>query len=215
MSLWSPRLLEPADLVRAATRLLERPFVEEYGDAPWLAISLPPNDEGMTAALMAAHQSDQKTPRAPQAIEFHTQMETATSVGAKEKRPAKGGVALEDLTRLLGDRCFFGAVCKRLDGGGALGERVSVGRAMNKDIVLRHSSISKFHAYLEREQREPRDGGVWTVTDAGSTNGTSVGGARLGAKESRRLQSGERVTFGSIQTVFLDARTVYQLLRAA
>jgi hypothetical protein len=167
----------------------------------------------MTSALLAAHQTDPKTPRAPQAIEFHTQMETAASLGARtEKRSAKGGVAIEDITRLLGDRCFFGAVCKRLDGGGALGERVSVGRAMNKDIVLRHSSISKFHAYLERDPRDPH---AWTVTDAGSTNGTSVEGARLGAKESRRLASGERVTFGSIQTVLLDARTVYQLLRAA
>jgi pSer/pThr/pTyr-binding forkhead associated (FHA) protein len=83
---------------------------------------------------------------------------------------------------------------------------------MNKDIVLRHSSISKFHAYLERE---PREGAAWSVTDAESTNGTSVEGKRLEPKAVRRLTTGERVSFGSIQTILLDARTVYKLLRAA
>lgn len=210
MPLWSPRLLEPADLARAASRLLEGPFVQEYGDVPWLAIALPPGEEGMAAALHAAHLPQRLGPKTAQQIEFHTQMATVASMRAKTERRATGGVALEDLARLLGDRCFFSAVRKRVDGGGALGDRVSVGRAMNKDVVLRHSSISKFHAYLQRSET-----GLWSVTDAGSKNGTSVEGARLDPKESRRLASGERVTFGSIQTAFLDARTVWQLLRAA
>ena len=39
-------------------------------------------------------------------------------------------------------------------------------------------------------------------------------GVRLGAKESHGLASGERVAFGSIQTVFLDAQAVWRLLHA-
>jgi hypothetical protein len=219
MSLWSPRFLEPNDLVLAASRLLETPFVEEYGGSPWLAVSLPPGEEGMATALLAGRQPDRTGPKTPTQLEFHTQMENGASLVAKVARKApKGRSPIEELIKILGDQCFFVAVRKRLDGGGVLGDRVSIGRAMNKDIVLRHSSISKFHAYLEREQREqrdPRDGGTWSVTDAESTNGVSVEGVRLGAKEVRRLTSGERVAFGSIQTVFLDARTVYKLLRAA
>lgn len=208
MPLWSPGLLEPADLVRAAARLPELPFTQEYGSDPWLAISLPAGEEGMAAALHAAHSTDRATPKQ---IEFHTRLASVAPLKAQagERASSTREPRLADLAKLLGERCYFSAVQKRLDAGGALGERVSVGRAMNKDIVLRHSSISKFHAYFQ--STEP---GTWSITDAESKNGTSVEGARLGQRESRALASGERVTFGSIETVFLDARTMWRLLRA-
>jgi hypothetical protein len=211
MPVWSPRLLEPAGVVRAAARLAEAPFVDEYGDAPWLAIHLPASEEGMAAALLAAHQPDDPTSKALQPIEFHTRMATATPPNARvAKRPSTVGapseLALGDITRVLGERCYLCAVRRRREG--ALGNRVSIGRAMNQDIVLRHPSISKFHAYLQSTE----DDG-WTVSDGGSKNGTSVNGARLG-KEPRPLANGERLTFGSIDAVFVDTRTVWRLLSA-
>jgi hypothetical protein len=211
MPVWSPRLLEPADVVRAAARLAESPFVDEYGDAPWLAIHLPAGEEGMAAALLAAHEPDRATSKALQPIEFHTQMAsgaTTKAPGAKKASTVGAGseIALGDITRVLGERCYIAAVRRRR--AGPLGNRVSIGRAMNQDIVLRHSTISKFHAYLQGS-----DDDVWTVSDGGSKNGTSVNGARLG-QEPRPLANGERLTFGSIDAVFIDARTVWRLLRA-
>jgi hypothetical protein len=211
MPVWSPRLLEPADVVRAAERLAESPFVDEYGDAPWLAIHLPAGEEGMAAALLAAHEPDRGAPKALQPIEFHTQMATKATVKTPvtKKTPILGAnseLQLSDIAKVLGERCYLSAIRRR--GEGALGNRVSIGRAMNQDIILRHSSISKFHAYLQSTADD-----VWTVSDGGSKNGTSVNGARLG-KDPRPLANGERLTFGSIEAVFIDARTVWRLLRA-
>jgi FHA domain-containing protein len=211
MPVWSPRLLEPADVVRAAMRLAESAFVDEYGDAPWLAIHLPASEEGMAAALLAAHQPDTGTRKALQPIEFHTQMASvAASNTPVAKKISTVGAASEltlgSITKVLGERCYLSAVRRRREG--PLGNRVSIGRAMNQDIVLRHASISKFHAYLQSTEDD-----VWTVSDGGSKNGTSVNGVRLG-KEPRPLANGERLTFGSIDAVFIDTPTVWRLLRA-
>lgn len=212
MPVWSPRLLEPADVVRAAVRLAESSFVDEYGDAPWLAIRLPASEEGMAAALLAADQPDQQTaPKALQPIEFHTRMASAPTLNAPVAKKvstvgATSELALGEITKVLGERCYLSAVRRRREGAPA--NRVSIGRAMNQDIVLRHPSISKFHAYLQITEDD-----VWTVSDGGSKNGTSVNGTRLG-NEPRPLANGERLTFGSIDAVFIDTRTAWRLLRA-
>jgi hypothetical protein len=208
MPLWSPRLLEPADLVRAVAKLPQAAFVEEYGGAPWLAVGLPSGDEGIAAGLRAAHDASRAAPRLTQPIEFHTQMATGAALRQPDKKgaaPAKAPTPAE-LAKVLGAQCYVAAIRKRQ--GGALGERVSVGRAMNQDIVLRHASISKFHAYLQSNDD------VWSVADGGSTNGTSLNGAKLGAKESRPVADGDRLTFGSIEAVFLDAGALWSLIRA-
>src|SRR5258708_36819426 len=105
MPLWSPRLLEPADLVREATSLSETPFVLEYGDAPWLAISLPANEEGMMAALLAANQPGQAAPK----LEFHTKMATAATLRAQIDRrsPPDREPGTAELATTIGDRRRF------------------------------------------------------------------------------------------------------------
>jgi hypothetical protein len=130
--------------------------------------------------------------------------------GLAEKRtPPKKDADIGDLARFIIDRSYVTAVQKRLAPEGPLGDRVLIGRAMNKDIVLRNPSISKFHAYFETTET-----GDWSVTDAGSKNGTSLNGKRLTQREPMNVANGDRVTFGSIETLFLDARTVWRLLRA-
>ncbi len=50
------------------------------------------------------------------------------------------------------------ALEKRDDASGPFPSRVSIGRARNADIVLRHESVSKFHAWFERDEVVLREG---------------------------------------------------------
>jgi pSer/pThr/pTyr-binding forkhead associated (FHA) protein len=72
-----------------------------------------------------------------------------------------------------------------------------VGRGSHNDIVITDDSVSETHAKLQR-----RDDG-WYVIDAGSTNGTYVGGQRLSAE--RRLDGAPDVRFGGIKVIFRSA----------
>lgn len=75
--------------------------------------------------------------------------------------------------------------------GGVFQDRIGVGRAKNADVSLPLRHVSKYHAYF----METDDGG-WSLTDAGSKNGTEVEGRLLDPKESERLEDGSDVRFG-------------------
>lgn len=68
---------------------------------------------------------------------------------------------------------------------------ITVGRARNNDLVLKFQHVSKFHAYFTREPD-----GRYTLTDAGSTNGTSINKRALGEGEKVLLADGDTVNFG-------------------
>ena len=85
----------------------------------------------------------------------------------------------------------------------------ALGRGLSADIILRHSSISKCHAFVGKED------GVWHVVDADSKNGTSLNGARLAPRRRKALSVGDQISFGSIDALFLDAGTLWRVLRTA
>lgn len=66
--------------------------------------------------------------------------------------------------------------------------RLLIGRAADCDIVLAHSSVSRYHARIERTA----DGLL--LTDLGSVNGVWVGGRRV--TETTRINEGDRVGIG-------------------
>jgi len=75
-------------------------------------------------------------------------------------------------------------------------ERVSVGRAMNCDVVIRDPSVSKLHGHF-------RDVGAESAffTDAKSSNGTRVDGAAAKAAELRARASDAGVRGGPVRLV--------------
>jgi hypothetical protein len=75
-------------------------------------------------------------------------------------------------------------------------ERISVGRALNNDIVLRHKSVSKFHAWFECDE----DHGFY-LADARSTNTTTVNAVLVGSGPVK-LHDGDEVRFGEVATLF-------------
>lgn len=90
---------------------------------------------------------------------------------------------------LLESACHVMPISKR--SGEPFLERISVGRVNGHDIVLRHPSVSKFHAWFEA----PEDGHLY-VGDAGSRNYTYVNGERI--TDRFRVQPGAKLTLGML-----------------
>jgi hypothetical protein len=75
------------------------------------------------------------------------------------------------------------------------GETTTIGRHPDSVVVLEFPSVSGHHSSIE--QRE--DG--YYVLDHKSSNGTRVNGAEI---EESKLQDGDRVGFGDVQSVFYE-----------
>jgi len=91
---------------------------------------------------------------------------------------------------------------------------ISLGRATNNDIVIRHDSVSKLHAHFSTTPLIPEDPSGYLLTDVGSSNGTKVNGAPLADDTSAPIRNKDRVVFGQITGQFLDASTLHSELNA-
>ena len=79
----------------------------------------------------------------------------------------------------------------------AFGRGITVGRTGNNDVVLDDGTVSRFHAWFQREA----DGG-YLLTDAGSKNGSFVSGMRLVPRRATALADGTRLRFGQVEVTF-------------
>ena len=74
---------------------------------------------------------------------------------------------------------------------------ISVGRLQDNTLQIEDASVSSHHAELTLG-----DGGDYVLTDIGSTNGTLLNGKEMAEGEGHRLQAGDKVTFGNIETSY-------------
>ena len=87
---------------------------------------------------------------------------------------------------------------------------VTVGRAANNDVVIPHESVSKFHAFFQERQ------GLWTYTDADSTNGSIIDGAWLAPLQPAVIPSGATLLLaGKLEGRFLLPEDLYALVQDA
>lgn len=84
-------------------------------------------------------------------------------------------------------------------------QHVSVGRARNHDIVLRHRSVSKFHAWFELPEQNRL-----LVKDSESRNHTFVDGQQITKRT--EVQPGQMVRFGSVDTRVCTAESIWRAL---
>lgn len=106
---------------------------------------------------------------------------------------------------LLKQPCHIVPIHKRADR--SFLQHVSVGRARNHDIVLRHRSVSKFHAWFELTE----DGRLM-VRDSDSRNHTFVDGQQV--EKRAEVVPGQTVRFGSVATRVCTAESLWLVLQS-
>ena len=80
------------------------------------------------------------------------------------------------------------------------GDRVTLGKGDENDVVLEDATVSRLHAVLEQF------GAGWCVTDLGSSNGTFLNGERIWAQQ--RLRHGDEVRVGRTRLLFRNSSDV-------
>jgi hypothetical protein len=85
-------------------------------------------------------------------------------------------------------------------------ERISVGRALNCDLVIRDGTVSKLHGHFMSVGPAEAQ-----LVDRGSANGTTLNGNPVKA-DPVRVVSGDSLAFGAVQVQFVEAKRLWELL---
>lgn len=93
---------------------------------------------------------------------------------------------------------------------GLWGAYISVGRAGNNDVTLRHPSVSKLHAQIFTEQKGKESS--YSIVDVGSVNGTWVNETRVEPRTPTPISSKDRLAFGQVDCQFLSVDDLYERL---
>jgi hypothetical protein len=197
--------LGPRHLVDDAVTLDLLEFLARHGDTHLLLVRIPEGDTELELGLGAG------TPNAgagaPEPIPFRTGLQAPPRAWRSDSDKARREDPVA-LWRLIEKHPHVAVpVRKRVDSDVLFTGRISIGRARNKDIVLRHSSISKFHAWFEADESENLH-----VSDAGSTNLTHLNGKPIDARARMAVEPGDELRFGSIETVVCSPGTFWACL---
>lgn len=201
--------LAPAGIVETVLSLDQKTFLDVYGDTLILLVRVM-HATGELASTLGATAPRGRDGIAPTPISGPMDFETVTyrkdfaAMHDKHAEPAELARAIESIPH------FAVLLRKRVGGDTAYKDRISVGRARNKDIVLRHASVSKFHGWFEVDER-----GTFYFTDADSKNRTRVNGAHLFPRERSAIQSGDTIRFGSVEAFLCAPLVLWNAVRTS
>jgi len=201
--------LGPERVLADASGSVER-FLARHGDTQLLLIKLVVGLDTLEGGLTAMEATPQRRVQPSiRVMGFETQVLSDDQVRELDlEQPGKELMRLDRLRWLFrADRYHVSPLRKRTDDATFL-DRISVGRATNKDVVLRHASVSKFHAWFEMG-----DTGELYLADSDSTNGTIVNGRQLPPRELTRVQPGDHLRFGSVECVTCEAADFWRAIR--
>jgi hypothetical protein len=188
----------------------EERFVARYGDTQILLIRLQAAVDDLerglaTIDLVTANRVDPSV----RAMAFetvavgHDELETALQDAAHQ-----GVVRQERLRWMMRTGRHYVAPLRKRTLDSTFHDRISIGRAVNRDIVFRHGSVSKLHAWFELD-----DQGNAFVADAGSTNGTLINGEPIPQRELIRVAEGASLRFGVVEAVLCAPAQLWRALR--
>ena len=204
--------LSPSELSDAALAKSLTGFLALYGDTHLLLVRIESgNDElerGLGATALRGGEGIRLKPVTGGSMEFHTVTQSTPAVSPAMRPRSLRDEPASIVSLLRNARYVALPLRKRGDSDALFMERISVGRARNKDIVLRHPSVSKFHAWFEVDEA-----GDVQVSDSGSRNFTRVNGDKLPPREQQRVASGDVIRFGSVECVLSCPQTLWAAVR--
>jgi hypothetical protein len=199
----------PSAFVAASRRQSSADFLLAYGDTQFLLVRLDdPSGELAVGLAAASTVSGERLKPTHDALGFATVLESSFSAAQALRNEAPrtrryDATTLE--TQLVRTPHFVAPLRKRPTAGKPFVNRISVGRAHNNDIVLRHSSVSKFHAWLECDEDH-----VFYVGDAKSKNGTKVNGSSVAGSTLVKLEAGDEIRFGQVNATICPPAVFWQ-----
>ena len=201
------RNLLPDSLIETAVQLPLVEFMTLHGDTQFLLVRV---DEptGELAATLAASQrtGDSLAAPSPYAMGYNTAV--GADSGGISQIDADQPFGISDVQRALVRHPYFVVPLRKRGGDGTYSERISIGRARNKDIVLRDRSVSKFHAWFEMD-----DEGRFYAADAGSKNGTRINREQVVPRELVQVHAGDRIRLGSVETILCPPDLLWGAVR--
>lgn len=201
----------PESLLREALGA-EQQFLARHGDTQLLLVKLLPGMEALEIGLSGSDAGlSMRVQPSTRAMGLETQVLAREQLDAFELPDFSGELVRVERLRwmLRADRYFVIPLRKRtLDA--TFADRISVGRGTGKDIVLRHPSVSNFHAWFEMD-----DLASLFVADLDSTNATRVNGVKLEPRDLTRISSGDHLRIGSVECVPCDPSEFWRALRPA
>jgi hypothetical protein len=215
LSQWQPREL----IAAAKTRPLAE-FVRGCESAFMLIVLIPEGDAELSSGLsantnanagdgdgLAFRTATRELGGAPRDLSATLTGDVVVRRQADSLRPARPSLREQTSERLpltlARATCHVLPICKRSEV--SFLHHVSVGRARNHDIVLRHRSVSKFHAWFEITPS-----GLF-VKDCESRNHTFVNEDRVGDRA--EVHAGDTVKFGSVETRVCTSEGFWRLAR--
>jgi hypothetical protein len=200
----------PKELTDFATTHELDDFLNVYGDTLLLLVRTRPDDVELVAGLnVTAIRDDANVPVEPvsktaETSSDHPSEPTITGIKAQ---PVETEMRLIQV--LTQDRHCVVPLRKRFTAEALNPNRISVGRAPQKDIVLRHQSVSKFHAWFELDEA-----GTFFVTDAGSKNATWLNGMPI-VSPTAAVRAGDTLRFGTVDATLCSPRALWRVLASA
>jgi FHA domain len=192
--------LWPREIVTKARAATEDAFVREMDG--WLLLVRVDDPAGETAQVLQRGTLGERTPVLP-SIPFRTIMRTRDDPTIRPR----ANFGARQLTRLLTAPYVVVPIHKRAGSGKDFIERVSVGRAINNDIVIRDDSVSKVHAWFARGE----EGNIY-VADASSRNKTLLNGVPVPSQLPEEAASGDALRFGAVESILCPAGIFWQAL---
>jgi hypothetical protein len=197
--------LKPDEMV-ALLRAHGRVAFEQALDAPLLLVRIEDARGDLSLTLEAALEEGSTGGWRPEpSLGFETIVGTSSDLRSLNLPVARASFAGADLhRRIVRSPHFAITLHKRRGATNVFSERISVGRARTNDIVLRHHSVSKFHAWFERDEDDH-----FYVSDAKSTNATLLNGTDIARATQVRIAPGDEIRFGNIVTIFCPAEILW------